>query len=217
MFKHSTLCHKIMHVDDQPCMQQGLRAVVKAAKDMCVIESYATKQTVHVEEHEQPDVIVFEFPKGVEECAALIGRLRNISATAFLIALTSHDEIHIARYLFQLGVNGYILKRAAPQDVLYAIRTVIAGGTYVDPAIASGLVMPDHIDSTSTQLSNREMTVMRLVARGFSNKEISNQLALSVKTIETYRFRAAEKLGLRSRSAIVKFASTAGWLDGYLN
>jgi DNA-binding NarL/FixJ family response regulator len=177
--------------------------------------SILSNKLLHIDE--QPDIIVFEFPKGVEESAHFIGRLRGISPTASLIALTSHNEVHIARYLFQLGINGYVLKRAAPQDVLYAIRKVISGGTYVDPAIASGLVMQEQPGSTPMNLSNREMNVMKLVARGFSNKEISGQLDLSVKTIETYRFRASEKLGLRSRSAIVRFASSAGWLDGHLN
>jgi DNA-binding NarL/FixJ family response regulator len=217
MFNHSTLHHKILHIEDQPCMQHGLRAIVRSARDLQIIDSICSRDARAAHNREQPDLIVFEFPKGLDEIASLIGTIRNISANAFLIALTSHDELHLARYLFQLGVNGYVLKRAAPQDVLYAIRKVVSGGTFVDPAIASGLLIPDLPGSTSTHLSNREMNVMKLVARGFSNKEISGQLDLSVKTIETYRFRAAEKLGLRSRAAIVKFASSAGWLDGYLN
>ena len=198
-------------------MQQGLRAIVRSARDLQIVDSIVSRDVRLTHTWEQPDLIVFEFPKGLEETASLIGTLRNISSTAFLIALTSHDELHLARYVFQLGVNGYVLKRAAPQDVLYAIRKVVNGGTFVDPAIASGLLLPELPGVNATHLSNREMNVMKLVARGFSNKEISAQLDLSVKTIETYRFRAAEKLGLRSRSAIVKFASSAGWLDGYLN
>ncbi len=198
-------------------MQQGLRAIVRSSRDLQIVDSIISRDTRLPLNREKPDLVVFEFPKGLEDIASLIGTIRNISSTAFLIALTSHDELHFARYLFQLGVNGYVLKRAAPQDVLYAIRKVVNGGTFIDPAIASGLLLPDVQGSTSTHLSNREMNVMKLVARGFSNKEISGQLELSVKTIETYRFRAAEKLGLRSRAAIVKFASSAGWLDGYLN
>ncbi len=217
MFNHSSLHHKILHIDDQPCMQQGLRAIVRPARDLQIIDSITSRDAKIPHDWERPDLIVFEFSKGLEEAASLIGTMRSISATAYLIALTAHDELHIARYLFQLGVNGYVLKRAAPPDVLYAIRKVVAGGTFVDPAIASGLLLPEQLGTTSTHLSNREMNVMKLVARGFSNKEISGQLDLSVKTIETYRFRAAEKLGLRSRSAIVKFASSAGWLDEYLS
>lgn len=217
MFKLSIQHHKILHIEDQPCMQQGLRAIVRPARDLHIIDSVASRDAGLPHEGERPDLIVFEFPKGLEESASLIGTIRSMSPGAYLVALTAHDELHIARYLFQLGVNGYILKRAAPLDVLYAIRKVVAGGTFVDPAIASGLLLPELSGATSTHLSNREMNVMKLVARGFSNKEISGQLDLSVKTIETYRFRAAEKLGLRSRSAIVKFASSAGWLDEYLN
>lgn len=198
-------------------MQHGLRAIVRSARDLQIVDSIVSRDARLPHDWERPDLIVFEFPKGLEEITSLIGTIRTISSSAYLIALTSHDEVHFARYLFQLGINGYVLKRAAPQDVLYAIRKVVNGGTFVDPAIASGLLMPDLPGTTSTHLSNREMNVMKLVARGFSNKEISAQLDLSVKTIETYRFRAAEKLGLRSRAAIVKFASSAGWLDGYLN
>jgi DNA-binding NarL/FixJ family response regulator len=217
MFNHSALHHKILHVDDQPCMQQGLRAIVRSARDFQIVDSIMLRDSLISQTGERPDLIVFDFPKGLEEIASLIGSFRKMCATAYLVALTSHDELHIARYVFQLGVNGYILKRAAPLDVLYALRKVVTGGTFVDPAIASGLLLPDLPGSTSTHLSNREMNVMKLVARGYSNKEISGQLDLSVKTIETYRCRAVEKLGLRSRAAIVKFASSAGWLDEYLN
>jgi DNA-binding NarL/FixJ family response regulator len=110
-----------------------------------------------------------------------------------------------------------VLKRAAASDLVNAVRIVAAGGTYIDPALA-GTVVNGFLDSTSTALdggqglSDREREVVVRIARGFSNKEIAAQLELSVKTVETYKARVAEKLGLHSRVDIVRYAARQGWL-----
>ena len=113
--------------------------------------------------------------------------------------------------------RGYALKRAAPEELVHAIRAVAAGGTYLDPAIAGkvvgGFVRPRQAEAG--ELSEREADVVRLTAAGHSNKEIAAQLELSVKTVETYKARSLEKLGLNSRADLVRYAVQRGWLkDG---
>jgi len=113
-----------------------------------------------------------------------------------------------------------VLKRSAPEELVRAVRAVAAGGTYIDPSIA-GAVVEGYLGASSEvedlphdTLSDRERTVLVRVSTGFSNKEIAAELGLSVKTIETYKARAAEKLGLKTRVDIVRYAARQGWLEG---
>jgi DNA-binding NarL/FixJ family response regulator len=116
--------------------------------------------------------------------------------------------------------SGYLLKRSAAEDLLRAILAVASGGVYLDPAVAQNALSaaarssgPGAARGQSEQLSPREDTVLRLTAQGFSNKEIASRIEVSVKTVETYKSRAAEKLGLRTRAQIVRYGSSRGWLN----
>ena len=120
--------------------------------------------------------------------------------------------------LLRAGASGYVLKRAAASELVRAVRTVAAGGTYVDESLAGALV-ESYLDAESASrqpagdtLSDRERDVLMRIARGFSNKEIAAELGLSVKTIETYKSRVSEKLALRTRVDIVRYAARQGWL-----
>ena len=135
-----------------------------------------------------------------------------------ILALTVHEERLYLTQLLRAGASGYVLKRAAAAELVRAVRIVAAGGTYIDPSIA-GAVVAGYLNAEKTteqqegeRLSDREREVLIRVARGFSNKEIAASLSLSVKTVETYRARVAEKIGLRTRVEIVRYASRQGWL-----
>jgi DNA-binding NarL/FixJ family response regulator len=121
------------------------------------------------------------------------------------------------RQLLDLGVAGYLVKRSAADELLRAIHAVAAGGTYLDPSIAGKVIGAGQGASRSAggptvDLSERETDVLRLIANGHSNKEISARLAISVKTIETYKARAMEKLGFKTRVDVVRYAASKGWL-----
>jgi DNA-binding NarL/FixJ family response regulator len=134
-----------------------------------------------------------------------------------LLALTVHEDRAYVQPLLQAGARGYLLKRSAAEDLVRAIRAVAAGGVYLDPAVADkALPEPERRGSAAPEaepLSQREQEVLRLTAQGFSNKEIAAQLDVSGKTVETYKARGAEKLGLRTRADIVRYAASRGWLD----
>lgn len=135
-----------------------------------------------------------------------------------VLALTVHEERLYLTQLLRAGASGYVLKRAAASELVRAVRTVAAGGTYIDPSIA-GTLVEGYLDGEEKTelaphdaLSARERQVLIGIARGFSNKELAAEFRLSVKTVETYKARVAEKLGLRTRADIVRYAARYGWL-----
>jgi DNA-binding NarL/FixJ family response regulator len=135
-----------------------------------------------------------------------------------VLALTVHEERLYLNQLLASGASGYVLKRAAPAELVHAIRAVAAGGTYIDPSLAAGVV-EGYLESQTTEqrphdvLSDRERDVLVRIARGFSNKEIATELGVSVKTVETYKARTLEKLSLKTRVDIVRYAAGQGWLS----
>jgi DNA-binding NarL/FixJ family response regulator len=167
-----------------------------------------------------PDVAVIDISLPEMNGLELAVRLAKSCPSVKLLALTVHEDRAYVQPLIQAGARGYLLKRSAAEDLVRAIRAVAAGGVYLDPAIADHALSdiargnpfsPDR-NATYDALSPRETDVLRLTARGFSNKEIAGQLDVSVKTIETYKARAAEKAGLRTRAEIVRFGAAKGWL-----
>jgi DNA-binding NarL/FixJ family response regulator len=138
-------------------------------------------------------------------------RLAKEAASVKILILTLHEDRAYLRQAIDAGVCGYVLKRSAAEGLVRAIRAVVTGGLYVDPAIANRL-----FDSTSRQGTgprSGEGDVLKLVALGYTNKEIARQLDIGVKSVETYKSRGVEKLGLKTRAEIVRYASAQGWLS----
>ncbi len=150
---------------------------------------------------------------------ALEGIARCCPDTRVLI-LTMHDDPAYLRSVLAAGASGYVLKRAVDTELLAAIRAVHRGGMFIDPSLTHVFVQ-DALDKAATGdlalrslniLSDRERQVLGLVAQGYGSQEIAKQILVSVKTVETYRARIAEKLGLRTRNEIVRFALQMGLL-----
>ena len=137
-----------------------------------------------------------------------------------VLILSMHDDPAYLRSVLAAGASGYVLKRAVDTELLAAIRAVHRGGIFVDPSLAHVFVQdalakaaPQVAASRSLNiLSERERQVLELVAQGYGSQEIAKQMLVSVKTVETYRARIAEKLGLRTRNEIVRFAIQMGVL-----
>ena len=132
---------------------------------------------------------------------------------------TVHEDKGYLHRLLQAGASGYVLKRAASVELIHAIRVVAAGRVYLDPTLAGKLVgdlvrrKPVRGSAEGEVLSEREIEVVKLVAMGFNNREIAGQLDISVKTVETHKTHALEKLGLHSRAGLVRYALHRGWLQ----
>jgi DNA-binding NarL/FixJ family response regulator len=135
-----------------------------------------------------------------------------------ILALTVHEDRAYVQPMLKAGAKGYLLKRSAADELVRAIRAIADGGVYLDPAIAEKVIPSAPVDSASGssqlgELSQRETEVLQLIAQGLSNKEIGGRLDISVKTVETHKARAIEKLGLRTRADIVRYGVAHRWLD----
>ena len=212
---------RVTIVDDHAILRAGLRMLVNAQADMEVVsEAPDGEKAVQEARETRPDVILLDLTmpraggmKALQEIA------RNHRETRVLV-LTMHDDPAYLRSALAAGASGYLLKRAVDAELLAAIRAVHRGGISVDTRLASVLVQ-DVLAKRGTRagsirqaniLSARELQVLRLVARGYTSAQIAKQIAVSVKTVETYRSRFAEKLGLRKRSDVIRFAMQMGLL-----
>ena len=210
---------RVVLADDHAVVREGLKALVNAQPDMRVVGEAADGEAAwRAATILAPDVLVMDLSMPRLGGAEATSRVRRDCPAVKVLALTVHEERAYVTELLRAGASGYVLKRAAAAELVRAVRTVAAGGTYIDPSIASSVV-EGYLESDGAQrtpaaaLSDREREVLLRIARGFSNKEIAAALALSVKTVETYKARMADKLGLRSRVDIVRYAARQGWLD----
>ena len=211
---------RILLADDHKMVRDGLRLMIDSQRDMEVIGEAANgKEALEQARELKPDVIVMDLSMPEMNGLQATEQLKAERPEVKVVALTVHED---ASYLVQLckaGAVGYVLKRSAGDDLIRAIRAVAAGNLHFDPALASQALTgqagdsPHNAGLRAGELSEREKEVLILLAWGYSNKEIAGDLRLSTKTVETYRVRINEKLGLRSRTEIVQYALRQGWLN----
>jgi DNA-binding NarL/FixJ family response regulator len=205
---------------DHAVVRAGLKALINAEPEMEVSGEASDGRTACEQAQEsQPDVVVMDVSMPEMNGAQATARLKQACPHVKVLALTVHEDKGYLRLLLEAGASGYVLKRAAAEELIHAIRTVAAGGVYLDPVLA-GKVVGSFVRnpagkgvSEDGDLSEREAEVVRLIAAGHSNKEIARRLSLSVKTVETYKARSMEKLGLDSRADLVRYALQRGWLQ----
>ncbi|MEO2087900.1 MAG: response regulator transcription factor [Gemmataceae bacterium] len=206
---------RVLLADDHAVVRAGLKALLDAQPDLSVVGEAADGLTaVELAGQLQPDVAVVDVSMpGLGGGEVTEGIARDYPRVR-VVALTAHEESGYVRRLLAAGAAGYVLKRSAADELVRAVRAVAAGEGYLDPGVAGGVVerLRDAPPPATAELSERETEVVRLIAHGYSNKEIAAKLGLSVKTVETYKTRSLEKLGLRSRVDIVRYAAGRGWL-----
>ncbi|MCK6629483.1 MAG: response regulator transcription factor [Anaerolineae bacterium] len=206
---------RIFLADDHAVLRAGLKALLNAEPDMEVVGEAGDGQScIQAAIQLRPDVILLDI--NMPHCNGLeaLAELRRQAPHSRILILTMHDDAGYLRQVLSSGGAGYVLKQAADTELLSAIRTVYNGGVFLHPAhtkilLEDALPAPPPTSSTSdplARLSERELEVLRLIALGHANKEIADTLYLSVKTVETYKARLMEKLGLNSRAALVRFA-----------
>jgi DNA-binding NarL/FixJ family response regulator len=210
---------RVLLADDHAVVREGLKALIDRQQGMEVVgEAVDGPSAIALTAELDPDVVVVDVSMPELNGAQVTSRLREACPDRKILALTVHEEKGYLRLLLEAGAAGYVLKRAAASELVQAIRAVAAGGTYLDPTLA-GSVVDDFVrpapprEQNGVELSEREAEVVRLIALGYSNKEIASRLKLSVKTVETYKTRSMEKLHMRSRVDIVQYAARRGWLE----
>jgi DNA-binding NarL/FixJ family response regulator len=210
---------RVFVVDDHPIVREGLRRLFENGRGLEFVgEAGSGEEATEQIATARPDVVILDVALPGIDGAQTTRLLRQLSPKVKVIALTIHEDRSYMRELFEAGASGYVVKRAAVEELLHAVRTVSANGVYVDPRVAGNLISSFvSMDSTPTgvaRLTDRESRVLRRVAEGYSNKEIAGELGLSIKTVETYKTRAMEKLSLHDRVDIVRYAARHGWLAG---
>jgi DNA-binding NarL/FixJ family response regulator len=209
---------RVVLADDHAVVREGLKALIGAQPGMELVgEAADGRSACRLVEQLLPDVVVMDVSMPGMSGAQAAEELRRACPRVKVLALTVHEDKGYLRQLLEAGAAGYVLKRAAAEELVHAIRTVAAGGVYLDPALAGKVVgsfvrKPPGAGAAGADLSEREAEVVSLVAAGHSNKEIAGRLELSVKTVETYKARSLEKLGLSSRADLVRYALQRGWL-----
>jgi len=209
---------RILLADDHPIFREGLRALVDAQPDMGVIVEAADGRTAwRLATELHPDVAILDVSMPQMGGAEATRLIRRDCPETKVLALTVHEVGGYLRQLLDAGASGYLIKRVASEELVRAVREVAAGGTYLDPNIPSQVVDQSPGSATEYQvierdLAGREIEVAQLLTRGHINREIADRLDVSVKTVETYKARIMEKLGLRSRADLVQYAIRRGWL-----
>ena len=173
----------------------------------------AVQQTIAL----RPDVIVMDISMPGMNGLTATRRIKELQPQSAIVTLTRHGDDAYLQELLRAGVSGYVLKQSAPGELLQAIRAAAAGGQYLDSTltarVTARLLSRKADRGTGAVPTDRESEVLRLIASGYSNKEIAGRLSLSVKTVESHKANGMRKLGLTGRIDIVKYAVLQGWLD----
>ena len=217
MRKHSP---PVFAADDHAVLRDGLKALVSAQPDMEIVGEAENGQTTYEKAKElMPDVVLMDISMPELNGVQATELLRRDCPRIKILVLTAYKDKGYLDRLLKVGASGFILKLSAAEELIGAIRLVAEGRTYLDPQmvdrIAEGYVRSKTLKGEVRQreLTSREEEVLRLIARGYSNKEISTQLKIAVKTVESHKANLMQKLELRSRTEIVRYAVRQGWLQ----
>jgi two-component system response regulator NreC len=211
---------RVFVVDDHGILRGGLRALINLQPDMEVVGEAASGPDAEIAIKETaPDVVLMDISMPGGGGLDAIAAVQRIRPKTRIVVLTFHDELGYVRAAGRAGAVGYVVKRAADTELLAAIRAVAQGRTFIDASIeleserSSRASAADSAHPQGTAgLTDRELQVMRRVAEGFTNAETAEELRLGIKSVETYRSRVMKKLGLGSRSALVRYALACGVL-----
>ena len=208
---------RVLIVDDHAVVRSGLRLVLEAEDDLEPVgEAGSAREAIFEARTTKPDVILLDVVMPEQSGLEAIPTLLRESPDVKICVLSMQDDPHYAREAFAAGASGYVLKEAADNEVVQAVREVAAGGRYLDPELGARLVAAESEErkrAAEDPLSERESEVLRLLALGHTNQEIAKQLFISVRTAETHRAHIMQKLGLSSRAELVRYALERGLLE----
>jgi len=211
---------RIMLADDHETVREGLKMIVDAQDDMEVV-GFADdgREAVARAQELLPDVLVMDISMPKLNGLKATEKLNELCPQVKVLTLSRHADDGYVRELLAAGACAYVLKQSAPSELIHAIRAVAAGGKYIDPKLAAKVMntysgRPGAMRGDAKgSLSGRESEVLRLIALGYSNKEIAARLSLSVKTVEVHKANAMRRLNITSRIDLVRYAIFQGWLQ----
>ncbi len=207
----------VLLVDDHQVMRKGLRLLLEGNGEIEVLAEASTgEEAIELAKQWAPDIVMMDLGLPGMDGIEAIKKIKETSPDQKILALTMHEEALYMEKVLAAGGNGFVLKRAADVELLSAIQAVYRGELYVDIGLQRYLVTKalhredEKKGSVVTELTTRESEVLKLVALGYSNQEIAGKLVISVKTVENHKTRIKEKLGVTSRSKLVRYAMEHG-------
>lgn len=209
---------RVILADDHAVLREGLALLINSQPGLKVVgQAGDGQQVVEMARALKPDVVVLDLSMPVLSGLDATRRLKADHPRVRVIALTMHEDESYLIGLLRAGADGYVLKRSASELLIETIRAVAAGKCRFDASLSEKALVKEFRHETeptgaTRDLSDREEQVLRLLAWGYANKDVADKLNLSVKTVETYRQRIADKLGLRGRVEIVQYAMQRGWM-----
>ncbi len=214
---HPPVKRRVLIVDDHPIVRQGLKRMIESEPDLEVCGEAATESQARRAIRElDPDIVIVDLALQEGDGLELVRDVHAHHPDVPMLVLSMHDETIYAERLLSEGASGYIMKQAAADQLLNALRTVLRGETYLSEALRHQLEarsgVPVGESHPVDRLSNRELQVLNLIGRGVSSREIARELGLSVKTVESHRQSLKRKLHLATNAQLVQYA--INWFAG---
>jgi len=199
----------VVLADDHVVVRRGLRIALERVPGVTVVGEAGDVQTaLAAVAAEQPDVLVLDLNMPGESALAALPGLVDSAPDVAVVVLTMEQDPALARLALDRGARGYVLKQAAEEELVEAIRAVASGGTHVSREIEAALSEPVEPGGPRDELTARETEVLRLIALGHTNADVAKRLSLSVRTVETHRTHIQQKLGVSGRPQLVRYALT---------
>ncbi|GIK56999.1 MAG: response regulator transcription factor [Chloroflexi bacterium] len=208
---------RLLLVDDHAVVRSGLRMLLQAQPDMRIVgEAESGTEAIHQVRLHRPDVVLMDIQMPDMNGIEATKEIKKMSASTAVLALTMHEDDQYFFEMLRAGASGYVPKRAAPDELVSAIRTVSQGQVFLYPSLAARLVQSYLGDPTAAntpsaeELTPREQEVLTHIAEGLTNPEIADKLVISAKTVDRHRENIMRKLNLHSRVDLVKYAIKEG-------
>jgi two-component system response regulator NreC len=203
---------KILIADDHAIVRAGLRTLITAESDLELAgEASSGTEAVELTREVEPDVLVLDISMPDFDGIEVIKRIKPKFPRLHILILTIHEDEGLLKAALKAGASGYILKQAAEKELISAIQVILRGDIYVDPAMLRKLLIdegsqPKPAANQPTQLTPREIEVLKLIVQGYTNRQIGEELNISVRTAENHRSNLCDKLGLHNRVELVRYA-----------
>jgi len=210
---------RILLAEDHQVMRKGLRLLVGEQADMEVVgEADNGLEAISLAQQLRPDVVVMDVSMPKLNGLKATERLKELCPQIKILTLTRHTDDGYLQQLLEAGASGYVLKQSAPDELVRAIHAVAGGQTYLDPVVTKQVVSrlgkrAPRGTPSEKRLSGREEEVLRLIAQGYLSKEVAARLQISIKTVEAHKANGMEKMGMKNRIDLVRYAMLQGWLQ----
>lgn len=201
---------RVVLADDHRIFREGLHRLLSSTGDVEVVGQTGNgMDALKLIFELKPDIAVVDISMPKLDGIEVVREVKRGNLGTKIIILTMHNDELTAREAIYHGASGFIIKENAFEDLMGAIKTVFAGGTFLSPSITGG-VLDSQTDVKHSSLSYREREVLALIAKGLTNKEVAERLFISIKTVETHRYRIMQKLGLHNTAELVRYAIRKG-------